>query len=176
MKRSLQSVCNKACHVVVFAKQALIADTAPVFLRFAWPADAFQIILLCRVFTAAGEEIICWLERMRTVLRGKTPRSGRLHQFSVIFTWMASGGLFMKHIATEITLKTNATTVFSCVGQLSSWSHYLFTGWFWLQVQPEIRLYRLSTFPRSGGGILAMVWSSDVNPTDYLIQCLIGSS
>lgn len=84
-KRSLRSVCNKPCHVVVFAKQALIADTASVFLRFAWPAVAFQMILLCCVFTAARAEITGWPERTRTVPGGKTPLSGRLHQLSGIF-------------------------------------------------------------------------------------------
>lgn len=57
MARSLRSVCNKSCHVAVFAKQALIADRASVFLLFAWPAVAFQMILLCCVFKAAREEI-----------------------------------------------------------------------------------------------------------------------
>lgn len=52
-----ESVCNKPCHVVLFAKQALIADTASVFLRLAWPVVAFQMIRLCRVFIAAREEI-----------------------------------------------------------------------------------------------------------------------
>lgn len=57
MKRSVRSVCNKRRHVVVFAKQALIADAAPAFLRFAWPAVASQMVRLRRVFTAAREEI-----------------------------------------------------------------------------------------------------------------------
>lgn len=81
MKRSVQSGCNKPRHVVVFAKQALIADAAPVFLRFAWPAVAFQTIRLCRVFTAAREEITGWLEPMWTVLRGRTPLSSSLVSF-----------------------------------------------------------------------------------------------
>lgn len=63
MTRSVRSVCNKRRHVVVFAKQALIADAAPVFLRFAWPAVAFQMVHVRRVFTAAREEITGWLEQ-----------------------------------------------------------------------------------------------------------------
>lgn len=56
MKKNVRSVCNKRRHVVVFAKQALIADAAPRILCFAWPAVAFQMVRLRRVFTAAREE------------------------------------------------------------------------------------------------------------------------
>lgn len=139
-KRSLRSVCNKPCHVVVFAKQALIADTASVFLRFAWPAVAFQMILLCCVFTAARAEITGWPERMWTVPRGKTPLSGRLHQLSGIFWGIVYETHHFWNNLKAWNINTNHTTLFCMCWSvifMISLSHYrliLTSGTAWKQV------------------------------------------